>query len=51
MESFWRPNIQEMTQMETSSDGDDDESIIIDLTKSNPSIQEILFVVTIDSAD
>jgi tellurium resistance protein TerD len=34
----------------TSSDGDDDESIIIDLTKINPSIQEILFVVTIDEA-
>lgn len=34
----------------TSSDGDDDESIVIDLTKINPSIQEILFVVTIDSA-
>jgi tellurium resistance protein TerD len=34
----------------TSSDGDDDESIIIDLTKINPSVQEILFVVTIDSA-
>ncbi len=28
----------------TSSDGDDDESIIIDLTKINPSVQEILFV-------
>ena len=34
----------------TSSDGDDDESIIIDLTKINQSIQEILFVVTIDGA-
>ena len=34
----------------TSSDGDDDESIIIDLTKINPSVQEILFVVTIDGA-
>ena len=34
----------------SSSDGDDDESIIIDLSKINSSIQEILFVVTIDSA-
>jgi len=34
----------------TSSDGDDDESIIIDLTKINPNVQEILFVVTIDGA-
>lgn len=34
----------------TSSDGDDDESIIVDLTKLNPSIQEILFVVTINDA-
>jgi tellurium resistance protein TerD len=34
----------------TSSDGDDDESIIIDLTKVPANIQEILFVVTIDSA-
>lgn len=34
----------------SSSDGDDDESIIIDMTKINPSVQEILFVVTIDSA-
>lgn len=34
----------------TSSDGDDDESIIIDLNKINPSVQEILFVVTIDGA-
>ena len=34
----------------TSSDGDDDESIIIDLTKINPTVQEILFVVTIDGA-
>jgi tellurium resistance protein TerD len=34
----------------SSSDGDDDESIIIDLTKINPSVQEILFVVTIDGA-
>ena len=34
----------------TSSDGDDDESIIIDLTKITPSIQEILFIVTIDRA-
>jgi tellurium resistance protein TerD len=33
-----------------SSDGDDDESIIIDLTKVNPAVQEILFIVTIDSA-
>jgi tellurium resistance protein TerD len=34
----------------TSSDGDDDESIIIDLTKINKSVQEILFIVTIDGA-
>lgn len=34
----------------SSSDGDDDESIIIDLKKINPSVQEILFVVTIDGA-
>ncbi|MEY2703130.1 MAG: hypothetical protein RLY43_1768 [Bacteroidota bacterium] len=34
----------------TSSDGDDDESIIIDMTKLNPNIQEILFVVTIEDA-
>lgn len=34
----------------TSSDGDDDESIIIDITKLNPNIQEILFVVTIEDA-
>lgn len=34
----------------TSSDGDDDESIVIDITKVNPSVQEILFVVTIDGA-
>ena len=34
----------------TSSDGDDDESILIDITKVNPSVQEILFVVTIDGA-
>jgi len=34
----------------TSSDGDDDESIIINITKVNPSVQEILFVVTIDGA-
>lgn len=34
----------------TSSDGDDDESIIMDITKVNPSVQEILFVVTIDGA-
>lgn len=33
-----------------SSDGDDDESLIIDLNKVNPSIQEILFVVTINDA-
>lgn len=33
-----------------SSDGGDDESIIIDLTKVPANIQEILFVVTIDSA-
>jgi tellurium resistance protein TerD len=34
----------------TSSDGEDDESIIIDITKVNPGVQEILFVVTIDGA-
>ncbi len=34
----------------TSSDGDDDESIIIDMTKLNPNIKEILFVVTIEDA-
>ena len=34
----------------TSSDGDDDESILIDLTKVPQNIQEILFVVTIDDA-
>ncbi|MGV8815977.1 MAG: TerD family protein [Gelidibacter sp.] len=34
----------------SSSDGDDDESIIIDITKVNPNVQEILFVVTIDGA-
>lgn len=34
----------------TSSDGDDDESIIIEMTKLNPNIQEILFVVTIEDA-
>lgn len=34
----------------TSSDGDDDESIIIDITKVNSGVQEILFVVTIDGA-
>lgn len=34
-----------------SSDGGDDESIIIDLTKVPANIQEILFVVTIDSAE
>jgi tellurium resistance protein TerD len=33
-----------------SSDGADDESLIIDLNKVNPSIQEILFVVTINDA-
>jgi tellurium resistance protein TerD len=33
-----------------SSDGDDDESLIIDLNKINPSVQEILFVVTINDA-
>lgn len=33
-----------------SSDGDDDESLIIDLTKINSNIQEILFVVTINDA-
>jgi tellurium resistance protein TerD len=35
----------------TSSDGDDDESIVIDMTKINSNIQEILFVVTIDGAE
>ena len=35
----------------TSSDGDDDESIIIDITKVNPNIEQILFVVTIDGAE
>jgi tellurium resistance protein TerD len=34
----------------TSSDGDDDESIVMDITKVNPNVQEILFVVTIDGA-
>lgn len=34
-----------------SSDGGDDESIIIDLNKVSPDIQEILFVVTIDGAE
>lgn len=34
----------------TSSDGDDDESIVIDMAKVNLNIQEILFVVTIDGA-
>ncbi|MBS1571783.1 MAG: TerD family protein [Bacteroidetes bacterium] len=33
-----------------SSDGDDDESLIIDLNKVNNSVQEILFVVTINDA-
>ena len=33
-----------------SSDGDDDESLIIDLNKVDSSIQEILFVVTINDA-
>lgn len=33
-----------------SSDGDDDESINVDLSKVHDSIQEILFVVTIDNA-
>ena len=33
-----------------SSDGDDDESLIIDLNKVNSSVQEILFVVTINDA-
>jgi tellurium resistance protein TerD len=33
-----------------SSDGNDDESLLIDLNKVNPSIQEILFVVTINDA-
>ena len=34
-----------------SSDGGDDESIIIDLNKVSNDIKEILFVVTIDSAE
>ncbi|MDB5013592.1 MAG: tellurium resistance protein TerD [Daejeonella sp.] len=34
----------------SSSDGDDDESVIIDLTKIGSNVNEILFVVTIDSA-
>lgn len=34
----------------TSSAGSDDESIVLDLTKINADIQEILFVVTIDAA-
>lgn len=34
-----------------SSDGDDDEAIIIDLDKVNDKVEEILFVVTIDAAD
>lgn len=33
-----------------NSDGGDDESLIVDLTKVNPKIQEILFVVTIHEA-
>jgi tellurium resistance protein TerD len=33
-----------------SSDGDDDEAIIIDLDKVNDKVEEILFVVTIDAA-
>ncbi|MCW3093020.1 MAG: stress protein [Ferruginibacter sp.] len=32
------------------SDGEDDESIIVDLAKVDPSIQEILFIVTIHDA-
>ena len=31
-----------------SSDGDDDEAIIVDLSKVDPRTEEILFVVTID---
>lgn len=31
-----------------SSDGDDDEAIIVDLEKVNPDVEEILFVVTIE---
>lgn len=31
-----------------SSDGEDDESLLVDLTKLDPQIQEILFLVTID---
>lgn len=34
-----------------SSEGGDDESIIIDINKVNSSIKEILFVVTIDNAE
>jgi len=34
----------------SSSDGDDDESIIIDLERLNSDIEEILFVVTIEGA-
>ncbi|MBO9690265.1 TerD family protein [Chryseobacterium sp.] len=34
-----------------SSDGDDDESIMVDLSKIDPRITEILFVVTIHEAD
>lgn len=34
----------------SSSDGDDDESIIVDLTKLSSDIQEILFIVTIEDA-
>jgi tellurium resistance protein TerD len=33
-----------------NSDGGDDETIMVDLTKVNPNIQEILFVVTIHDA-
>ena len=33
-----------------SSDGDDDESLIIDLNKVSSNIQEILFIVTINDA-
>lgn len=34
-----------------SSDGDDDEAIIIDLDKVNEKVAEIIFVVTIEGAD
>ena len=35
----------------TSSDGDDDESIIVNINKIDPKVEEILFVVTIDQAE